>query len=121
MPATQDHLAQAQHNKGLLALLWKGSSTYPDWVVTVTFYVAVHLVEAYFDRKYSVHSPSHTERSRDFTSMVELKPIYGDYSELYNLSMESRYRCHPSKWIPSRVQKVLGLLTHIEQHLGSLP
>ena len=121
MSAAQDHRAQAQHNKGLIAVLGMESSAYPDWVVTVAFYVAVHLVEAYFDRKYSVHSPSHTERSRDFTSMVELKPIYGDYSDLYNLSLKSRYRCKLSTWTVPEVQRVLGLLTNIEQHLNSLP
>lgn len=121
MPAAQDHIAQAQHNKGLLALLWRGSSPYPDWVVTVTFYVAVHLVEAYFDRRYSLHCPSHPERNKEFASMVELRPIYGDYSDLYNLSLKSRYHCKLSTWTVPEVHRVLGLLTHIEQHLNSLP
>lgn len=140
MPSTDEHLIQATHNQRLLLALTPGGGSsapslrarieallgidrpsYLDWTVTVVFYVAVHLVEAYFDRTHHLHSARHSDRNRSLTSMAELKPIYGDYSDLYNLSIDSRYRCMPAKWTPAEVQRALGLLNRIEQHLSSLP
>lgn len=124
MPPRHDHLAQAQHNQRLLATLSSSGgslSSYADWAVTVAYYVAVHLVEAYFDRKRKAHSASHAERDRTFASMAELKPIYGDYSDLKNLSIDSRYKCVPARWTSSAVQRAIGLLNKIERLLNSLP
>ena len=139
MPPASDHLIQAQHNRRLLAAMWANrplrsnwlerlveafrppTELYPDWAVTVAFYVAVHRVEAYYDRKFKPHSSSHGERDRTFASLSELRLAYGHYFELKNLSIASRYKCLPAKWTPTEVQRALYLLNNVERHLNSLP
>jgi len=38
-----DHITQWKHNRAFLATI---PPDYPDWVVTVAFYVALHAVDA---------------------------------------------------------------------------
>lgn len=48
MPSSSEHLRQARHNFQLLEDLAGAGlrEGYPDWVVTISFYAAVHYVEA---------------------------------------------------------------------------
>jgi hypothetical protein len=122
MPSEQDHLTQAEHNKELIAFLGNGSSLYPDWIVTIAFYITIHLLEAYFSKKQNKHSDNYQIRQDNFFSdFKELRQIYNNYSELKTLSNESRYQCLFSKWTSIQVQNALGHLHRIEQHLNSLP
>lgn len=43
MEAIQSHIVQWKHNRGFLLTI---SANYPDWVVTASFYVALHAVDA---------------------------------------------------------------------------
>lgn len=121
MPAARDHQAQAQHNRQLLAHLCIGACTHPDWATTVAFYTAVHLLEAYFDRKQKPHSKTHAQRYFTLTSMPELSPVNRSYQELKDLGRVSRYDCRLSAWTAAGPKRAVYLLTQIEQHLQSLP
>lgn len=50
MPKAQQHREQAQSNEQLAKSMCDGDSHY-DWAVTVSFYAALHYLEAYFVRK----------------------------------------------------------------------
>ena len=112
MPWTQQHMAQAEHNQALLAHI---EPSFRDWRVTVLFYVAVHLVEAFLDPK---HSGDHGDRSRYLWAMrgrptFDGVGVYGAYCELFNLSREARYDCiclseDDEKDAESALQKIRG-------------
>lgn len=104
MSSYQAHLYQAQHNEGLLSEL-TASLSYKDWLVTVTFYSAIHYVEAAFFNNPAIghtdtsiptdpntgrwlHSP-HNWRMR---LLRETSPnAWRSFRSLYNESYVARY------------------------------
>ncbi len=121
MPNNRKHKIQAEHNRRLVDALWQaGKPVYADWVVTTAFYVAVHLIEEYLYSRNGIHSDDHANRLRQIASVTQLSPIYEQYSELYNRSKDSRYRCMPERWTATFVQSLLDKLETIEQHMSTL-
>jgi len=57
MASLQAHLRQARHNESLVQQLL-ASLEYKDWAITVTFYAAIHYVEAAFAKDSRI---KHTE------------------------------------------------------------
>lgn len=119
MPTEAEHRAQALRNEQFLRGLQSSSTQYADWVVTVAFYAAVHLVEARL-AKLGIHSPDHDKRNSYVTILSEFKPVYREYMELYFFSLQSRYGCQFSSWTPSKVETVISKLQQVKQHLNSL-
>lgn len=60
MPTADQHRQKAEKNRRLLAALDNGE--YPEWGVTVAFYVAVHRVEQVRHAAGDGHSADHTDR-----------------------------------------------------------
>ena len=50
MPKEKEHTVHAQHNINFLKTFCKDSE-YNDWIITVCFYIAVHIIEGIIDRK----------------------------------------------------------------------
>jgi hypothetical protein len=121
MPTEQVHLAQASHNKDLIVYLNAANPGFPDWVITVAFYSAIHLLEAFLAKQLGYHSTSHVTRDSVLSKFSQLKPIYVDYSELKNTCWASRYNTLYSKWTAPQVQDALTSLQNIEHHLNSFP
>jgi hypothetical protein len=121
MPTEQIHLAQASHNKDLIVYLTAANPGFPDWVITVAFYSAIHLLEAFLAKQLGYHSKSHVTRDSALSKFSQLKPIYVDYSELKNTCWASRYNTLYSKWTAPQIQDVLTCLQNIEHHLNSFP
>jgi len=65
MPTVREHLAQCEHNQAFLDQL-PYADQFPDWVVTVCFYKAVHLIDAFLAANLGVpsHPDQHSERFR---------------------------------------------------------
>jgi hypothetical protein len=61
---------------------------YPDWVSIVTFYSALHYVEALL-AAHGLHREHHEERNRDVSSLMP--EIESEYLNLYDLGKTSRY------------------------------
>lgn len=120
MASSNDHLTQADHNRDFINIIWPKNLQYPDWAVTVIFYTAIHLIEAYFDHHLGKSSHDYQDREDTIIQTSELKPIYPEYHELKRLSMDSRYRCIFAKWTPKKVQEASSLLNKIETHLDTL-
>lgn len=54
------HLEQAEHNESLCKLLATQHESYRDWLITISFYAAIHYVEAGFAQDRSIgHSEKH--------------------------------------------------------------
>lgn len=94
MPNDIKHLEKVRHNKEMLKYLGKPEDTkFPDWFVTVTFYIAVHCIEAIFYHEKKDHSKHHIDRDdkllhkyRDID--MGLKRAYW---RLHEQSQEARY------------------------------
>lgn len=119
MPPAQEHLDQVRHNQGLIHTL-RNSTSFLDWTITVAFYTALHLVEAYFDHRYSRHSSTHARRESMMRRQPELRPVYNAYRDLRTRSEDSRYRCTAPRLSVHDVDDTLSLLNTIESHIRQI-
>lgn len=99
MPNFLEHLRKSNEN---LVFLEKISNfdNYWDWKVTVSFYVALHLINAHIAKKIDAHYRSHNKVENAINPFNEMSPtklnddIYKSYIKLQNLSRRARYLVH---------------------------
>src|SRR5437870_4490473 len=86
-----DHLKQARQNYKLYGEL-KTKGEHPDWAVTVLFYTALHLVQAYLveSAKTGFDIPEKHERRISLVHQ-KLHLIGPHYERMFKLSMVARY------------------------------
>lgn len=94
MGSESGHLRKVDHNKTFLELIQAVDSSshpkFPDWMVTVAFYIAVHYVDAKLaGLTPSVHPGNHSERNT--LVAVNLRSVRRDYFFLKNKSEYARY------------------------------
>lgn len=96
MANLQAHKKQWEHNRELLATL---APDYPDWIVTVAFYAALHAVDALFayDRLQGI--TSHHTRNDALKESHRYSHIWKHYAPLFALSQTVRYLAEPEGWI----------------------
>jgi hypothetical protein len=87
MPSRDEHLEKADSSAAVSELLVEQQAS-REWAVTVLFYRAVHVVEAWFALR-STHHQSHVQRSR--AVYRELPDIATDYADLLDASRTARY------------------------------
>jgi len=74
------------------------STDFPDWYVTVSFYVAVHCMEACLT-EVNRHSKTHVERASNLrrayggTATFSSMGVFRAYLLLFDLSIDARYEC----------------------------
>ncbi len=96
-----------------------------DWAVTSwifyagtsLFYAGTHYIEAYFATR-GVHSSDHRTRDSSVLRDPDLRPLYRDFNELKNHSINARYYMVP--FVPSDVQKLKECLASIKDRLTPL-
>lgn len=94
MPSKTAHLLAAKKNADTIAYLKERFEDFPEWVVTVAFYRALHIVEAVFydDDESSVdHTDQHSTRNRHLKQTRRYQNLWRHYRPLYNDSMVARY------------------------------
>lgn len=97
MPSKSTHLAVAHDNELLASQLNMDSGPARGWAATISFYSALHYVEAFFSKK-GVHSADHRTRDSNLCRHIETMTIYDDFCELKNISTSARYfGRYPSK------------------------
>ena len=104
MSSLQAHLQQARHNESLARQLL-ASLEYKDWITTVTFYAAIHYVEAaFFQNPEIVHTetgitPNYPGGYYGYRSDMILQyhssEVYQSYHKLYQQSRIARYLYFP--------------------------
>jgi hypothetical protein len=126
MPSEKEHIQQAIHNINVVAYL-KNNDAYCDWTATVTFYTALHIVEAVFfkSRKHGncKHGQRHEGREQILKHTKSYKTIWEHYRVMQSTSVIARYLHGDStnatifhKYMsPEKVSNIL-----IKYHLGSL-
>ena len=128
MSSSDQHLAQAAHNEGLLALLRQQARhmEYGDWYVTIAFYAAIHRIEAMLYVIKPVMRGSAIKHSSDvrkkFSYMTDhsargwllkcgFHNLYDPYTDIYQMSQTAKYNCHsPSEFDWSRAVSLLELI-----------
>jgi hypothetical protein len=92
MPNEIEHIQQANRNDAALKHLMTDVSLYSEWVTTVAFYKAVHVVEAMFYSQYGKNSHDHVSRLDTLINCN--KKLYKLFRPLYSASMVARYLCN---------------------------
>jgi len=95
-----EHIKQAKSNLKFLNSVNDKIQNQWDWQVTVSFYTAVHLINAHIAIKSNQHYRSHELVNNSInpfnpTSITKLpEDLYTSYMKLQNLSRRARYLCH---------------------------
>jgi len=120
MPTQQKHEEQVMRNKQILALddFDSSSTQFGDWVVTIAFYTAVHLIEREL-AKIPYDSKHHDDREASMWACGgKLKKIFHDYKTLKAASLRTRYHCCLFSAQDTKIY--LNCLDTIENTLGKV-
>lgn len=97
MASTSSHLQQWRHNRSLIPAV---PPSHPDWIVTVTFYTALHAVDALLSADKVPRVVDHSARNSVLGNTNKYQKIWKSYYPLYALSRTVRYLADPVGWIP---------------------
>jgi len=109
---TIEHKEKAVHDKDVAETL-QGQIVFPDWVVTCSFYSALHSVDAYahslgihsFEPQLDENTTAHQKRIRFVES--NLKNYFSMYNILRNRSEQCRYDPKYFKLMPPKVPETM--------------
>ena len=90
MPTKEAHLQLAQHNQMVITHLLPEIDKFSDWISTIAFYKALHIVEAIF-AKDGFHGANHENRDKYLKRNNRYTNIYRHYHQLWCISMMARY------------------------------
>jgi hypothetical protein len=90
MPDIATHQQQVAHNQQVIVYLRQAGDTYLDWVVTLMFYPALHLVDQVLAQNLNLHPRNHRQRHAAMSQQPALASVYQDYRELEHQSRRSR-------------------------------
>jgi hypothetical protein len=103
MATKDEHIQQWKHNRAFLTEL---PPSYPDWLVTVAFYAALHAVDSILAHDRVARINSHDARNDVLYRTNRYSAIQLKYQPLYTLSRTVRYLANPSAWVAAdQVQK----------------
>lgn len=127
MASPQAHIEKAKHNIRTIVHL-SSDLTKKDWIVTVSFYAALHIVDAvlfHTQQGYGKHGQSHDKRESIIKQDNKLKKIWECYRPLLNNSIIARYlqgyRTPPDITVDfDKVMPDDKLIDFIKERLGGL-
>lgn len=101
----KDHKSKAEHDLKIAEFLLTDGN-YPDWVITCSFYTALHFVDAYahklgitsFEPRLGEKMTAHGKRIRFVNN--ELRRSFSNYKRLYD-------RCHQARYDPQYYKAML--------------
>lgn len=116
MPGYKEHYYQYMKNKELVSekIFSLDDTKYLDWVITILFYAALHLVEMELTKN-NVHSEDHVKRNNAVATVSRFKSIRSAYDVLYRESRKARYGC--CSFNRDKVEQYRALFDHIEKEL----
>lgn len=93
MPSELTHIQQANRNQAAINhLAGSGEIVYPEWVATIAFYKALHVVEAVFSQdKIIEHRQTHKARLETLKKTGKYQHIFRHYDPLWRASLIARY------------------------------
>ena len=96
----------------------QNSSRHADWIVTIAFYKALHVVDSYLAKNFNIHPQGHIDRKKEVQE--HLQNIHGQYSALHQASIKARYEDYTYQNKPQEVANLLKKSLHIENHIKTL-
>lgn len=123
MASFASHVAQSRSNLDFLESLNAVSGKW-DWKVTVSFYVAVHLMNAHLAEKVNMHFRSHhavetaISPTSSFVASRLPEDVFVSYMTLSNLSRRARYLCSDDGTQPE--QALITYDKHLKKALHHL-
>lgn len=115
LPKYDEHIRKYNDNKNLLnTKLNISNGEFYNWIVTVSFYAAMHLVESEL-AKYNFDSYDHKARGNNIDRFNQFKPIRNKYKILYDRSRVARYDA--TFMNEEKARFVLKCLNDIEEQL----
>lgn len=90
MASERDHVRLANRNHEALELL-RADGKHAEWITTIAFYKAVHVVEAVLASHFGWHSSSHDDRLKSLKAQSAFQPVFKPFRTLYALSRTARY------------------------------
>lgn len=92
MPNDADHINLAVKNQRAINHLLPARKDHPEWVATIAFYKAVHVVEAMFFQDPTIrHTSDHPTRNRHLKTQRRYSHIWHHYRRLFAASLVARY------------------------------
>lgn len=113
MPSVDQHQIQYSSNKNVIGQISSLNPIPFDWIITIHFYAALHLVEKKL-AQYKTHNENHKQRNNAIRSPL-FRSISADYLALYNESQSARYNC--STMTMGKVKQAEIHLSKIENQL----
>lgn len=87
---SRTHLGEAQRFEQFLGRIER--EPFPEWIVTVRFYVALHYVDSVIAaRMPSHHGAGHPGRRGRMRQLAETQAVLAEYHRLETMSYEARY------------------------------
>ncbi|MFP5231531.1 MAG: hypothetical protein ACLGQX_02755 [Acidobacteriota bacterium] len=115
MPTRDEHVAKAEGNQSVNDLLDTASQSKIDWKLTISFYTAMHYVEAYLARNKGEHLRSHKTRDNSVASDSELCKVRTEYAHLKFYGYNARYE--PPQFTAQDVKAAEGYLATLKAYL----
>jgi len=92
MATEENHIALANKNHQTLEYLLLDETSHPEWIATISFYKALHVVEAVFSNDSNVRSrTNHNSRLDELKARSVYHPIFKHYRVLWQASTVARY------------------------------
>ncbi len=121
------HETAAKENKRAIQYLLERGDEFPQWATTVTFYAALHVVEAVFastDPR-EPHTDDHATRNSKLKKTKRYAHLWRHYRPLFNDSLIARYlRSDPAAQIYERFADYLSAddvrRVHVDHHLHQI-
>ena len=120
MSSVQEHLDQWAHNRLFLSTV---RPDFPDWIITVAFYTAIHAVESLLTADDISPRSSHSDRMEILKHGRRYQKIYERYRLLYEICHVTRYSAQPSRWYPRdqiKTDVIEGMVYPIETSVRKL-
>lgn len=115
MPSAEAHLTQYNSNRQVLSELMNLDSQPNDWVITVAFYSALHIVGKAIAENIGQEFQSHQTRNKFIETNKMFESIAAEYIAMYTESRRARYHCANIK--QKTVTRIIKQLEHIEQEM----
>ena len=129
-PAARDHFAAADRNLTIADDLlhhtpYGLSDSAFEWVVIVSFYSTVRVINALILHNTRSLPRTHGERFQYIIQSSALRPLKDDYRDLRDWSEQARYTVTPSAFDGYLAQTALdsaqGIRDHIHRYLANRP
>lgn len=120
MATPSEHIDRGHHNETLATQMPGG---FADWRIAITFYAALHYVEAIIIRS-GRRSSDHKSRKEAMRTLPALRLAAVDYDTLANQAWIARYRADydfNDPALSAEVQRICDLLPAIKNAIGMTP